>query len=169
MPSQRDSEPYTPEKYIKRHEYDTVRKSRFFKLFDSRQNGDSLRQICKNPQIDLHPSTGRRWLKERDRLGDKAYRRTRKISKKLGQKYILATATLDDLLRKDNPLNTKPYETVVKELHLPIKPRTLQHNFAVRKGARRYKKPRIQAISQKNHVERVKYGEEHQNKTISSF
>lgn len=169
MPSQRDSEPHTPEKSIKRHEYDTVRKSRFFELFDSRRNGDSLRQICKNPQINIPPSTGRRWLNERDHLGDKAFRRTRKISKRLGRKYIVATETLDDLLRKDNPLNTKPYETIVKELNLPIKPRTLQHNFAVRKGARRYKKPRIKAMSQKNRVERVQYGQEHRSKTISRF
>ena len=161
MPSQRDSEPHTPEKSIKRHEYDTVRKSRFFELFDSRRNADSLRQICKNPQINIPPSTGRRWLNERDHLGDKAYRRTRKISKRLGRKYIIATETLDDLLRNDNPLNTKPYETIIKELNLPIKPRTLQHNFAVRKGARRYKKPKIKAMSQKNRVERVQYGQEY--------
>ena len=118
MPSQRDSEPHTPEKSIKRHEYDTVRKSRFFELFDSRRNADSLRQICKNPQINIPPSTGRRWLNERDHLGDKAFRRTRKLSKRLGRKYIVATETLDDLLRKDNPLNTKPYETIVKELQV---------------------------------------------------
>jgi len=88
---------------------------------------------------------------------------------RLGPKYHVATSILDDLLRKDHPLNTKPYSTQVKELHLPIKARTLQHNFAVRKGVRRYKKSRIQAISQKNRVNRVKYGEEHQDKTIYRF
>ena len=72
-------------------------------------------------------------------------------------------------MRKDNPLNIKPYSTQVKELHLPIKPHTLQHNFAVRKGARRYKKPRIKAMSQKNRVDRVKYGEKHQDKMIYHF
>lgn len=169
MPSQRDSEPHTPERAIKRREYDTIRKSRFFEAFDSRENSDSLRQICKKPDINIPPPTGRRWLKERDYLGDQAYRKTRKISTRLGRKYTVDTVTLDDVLRKDHPLNTKPYETIVKELHLPIKPRTLQHNFAVRKGARRYKKPRIKGISQKNHVERVQYGQEHRDKTICRF
>ena len=119
MPSQRDSEPHTSEKNIKRHEYDTIHKSWFFELFDSHQNGDSLRQICKNPQINIPPSTGHRWLNERDHLGDKAFRGTRKISKRLGRKCIIATATLDDLLRKDNPLNTKPYELILKNSIYP--------------------------------------------------
>src|SRR6266496_169514 len=165
MPSQRDSEPRTPSPEPKRHEYVTIRKSRFYNAFDSKKNDESLRQICKRPQINIPPSTARRWLKERDTLGSKALRRTRKISKRLGRKYTVTTATLDDLLRKDNPLNT-PYETIVKELNLPIKPRTLQHNFMVRKAARRYKKPRIKAMSQKNRVERVQYGRLHQNETI---
>ena len=39
----------------------------------------------------------------------------------------------------------------------------------VRKGARRYKKPRIKAMSQKNRVERVQYGRLHQNETITGF
>jgi len=78
MPSQRDSEPHTPKRSIKRHEYDIIRKVRFYEAFDSRENSDSLRQICKKPEIDIPPSTGRRWLKERDHLGDQAYRRTRK-------------------------------------------------------------------------------------------
>jgi hypothetical protein len=45
----------------------------------------------------------------------------------------------------------------------------LQHNFAVRKRVKRYKKPRIKAMSQKNRADRVKYGEKHQDKTISRF
>jgi hypothetical protein len=94
---------------------------------------------------------------------------TRKVSIRLGRKYRISTSVLDDILRKDHPLNCKPYATQVKKLNLPIKPRTLQHNFAVRKGARRYKKPRIKVMSQKNRVDRVKYGEKHQDKTIYRF
>jgi hypothetical protein len=78
-------------------------------------------KFAKNQKLTFL-STGRRWLKERDHLGDQAYRRTRKISARLGPKYHeVATSILDDLLRKDHRLNTKPYSTQVKELHLPIR------------------------------------------------
>ena len=169
MPLNGNYGPHTPERELKRREYNTIKKSRFFDAFDHKAKDDSLAQICKRPDINIPPSTARTWLRKREIIGSPAYRRTRKISARLGRKYIVPTAVLDDLLRKDNPLNTKPYETIVKELHLPIKPRTLQHNFTVRKGARRYKKPRIKAISQKNRVERVKYGQEHRDKTICYF
>ena len=169
MPSQRDYEPHTPERNIKRHEYDTIRKCRFYDTFDSRQKGDSLRQICKQPQINIPPSTARRWLRERDILGSKSSRRTRKISKRLGRKYKVAEATLAPLLDENNPLNTKPYATQIKELRIPLTTRSLRRNFSKRFGARRYKKPYTKEISQKNRVERIQYGEEHQDKTISDF
>ena len=111
MPSQRDSETHTPPRSSERREYDTIHKCRFYNAFDSKQKGDSLRQICKKPDINIPPSTGHRWLTERDILGSKALRRTRKTSKRLGRKYKVSAATLAPLLDESNPLNTKPYET----------------------------------------------------------
>jgi hypothetical protein len=152
MPSNIDSSPHTPERCSKRREYDTIRKTRFYNAFDSKRTGDSLGQICKRPDINIPPSTARTWLRKREIIGSPAYRRTRKTSTRLGRKYILSTPILDDLLRHDHPLNCKPYATQVKELNLLIKPRTLQHNFAVRKGAKRYKKLKIKTMSQKKIV-----------------
>ena len=169
MPSQRDSEPHTPPRSSERREYDTIRKCWFYNTFDSKQKGDSLRQICKKPDINIPPSTGRRWLTERDILGSKALRRTRKTSKRLGRKYKVSAATLAPLLDESNPLNTKPYETQIKELRIPLTIRSLRRNFSKRFGARRYKKPYTKEISEKNRSERVQYGKEHQNKTISDF
>ena len=169
MPSKRDCEPHTPPRSPKRHEYDTIRRSRFYNAFDSKQKGDSLRQICKNPQINIPTSTGRLWLTQREQLGEQAFRRTRKISTRLGRKYRVSEATLAPLLDENNPLNTKPYETQIKELRLPLTTRSLRYNFSKRFGARRYKKPYTSEISKKNRKERVEYGEEHQNKTISAF
>ena len=169
MPSNSNYEPRTPSPEPKRHEYDTIRKCRFYDAFDSRKKGDSFRQICKHPQINIPPSTARRWLKEREILGSKAFRRTRKISKRLGRDYTVSEATLAPLLDENNPLNTKPYETQIKELHLPLTTRSLRRNFSKRFGARRYKKPYTKEISQKNHIERIQYGQEHRFKTISDF
>src|SRR5690242_13851140 len=40
MPSNNNCEPHTPPKSIKRVEYDTLRKARFFNAFDTRKSGD---------------------------------------------------------------------------------------------------------------------------------
>ena len=169
MGSNSNYEPRTPSPEPNRREYDTIRKCRFYDAFDSRKKSDSLRQICKNPRINIPPSTARRWLRERDILGSKASRRTRKISRRLGRKYKVAEATLAPLLDENNPLNTKPYATQIKELRIPLTTRSLRRNFSKRFGARRYKKPYTKEISQKNRIERVQYGQEHRFKTISDF
>jgi hypothetical protein len=65
-------------------DYDTVKKLRFFNAYDARGPTDSLRSIAH----DYAPSlpTAHRWLKERTQLGSPAYRRTRKLSTRLGRR-----------------------------------------------------------------------------------
>jgi hypothetical protein len=121
MPSNIDSSPHTPERYSKRREYDTIRKTRFYNAFDSKRIDDPLGQIYKRSDINISPSTAKTWLRKREIIGSPAYRKIRKTSKRLGRKYILSTPIFDDLLRHDHPLNCKFYATQVKELNLPIK------------------------------------------------
>ena len=97
--------------------------------------------------------------------------------------HIEGPEGLDKTRTKISSLNTDPWWLITQrsspqlqtlrdagqELNLPIKSYTLQYNFAVRKGARRYKKPRIKTISQKNCTKRVKYSKEYQDKTIYYF
>ena len=69
---------------------------------------------AKKPDINIPPSTARTWLRKREIIGSPAYRRIRKVSIRFGRKYRISTSILDDLLRKDHPLNCKPYAMQVK-------------------------------------------------------
>jgi len=169
MTSNHNCEPHTPPRKIKRVEFDTLRKTRFFTAFDAKKSEDSLAGICRQPDINIPPSTARFWLQQRESIGSPAFRRTRKLSSRLGRNFTLCESVLDELLGENHPLNEKPYATQVEELHLPVAPRTLQWNFSRRKGARRYKKPYTKEISEKNKQQRLKYGEEHQKETIRAF
>ncbi len=168
MSSNHNCEPHTPPRAIKRKEYDTLKKTRFFSAFDNKKSEDSLAGICKQPDINVPPSTARTWLRKRQLIGSPAFRRTRKLSSRLGRRFTVSESALDELLDENNPLNDKPYTTQVQQLQLPITPRVLQRNFSKRKGAKRYKMPYTKEISQNNREKRVKYGQEHQ-KSVMEF
>ena len=119
MTSNIDSGPHTPERNSKRHKYNIICKTRFYNAFDLKYTGNSLRQICKKPDINIPPSTVRTWLRKRKII--RSPTRTRKTSMRLGRKYRILISILDNLLRKDHPLNYKPYAMQVKKLNLPIK------------------------------------------------
>jgi len=80
MPSNGNREPHTPERALKRTEYNTVKKSRFFDAFDHKAKDNSLAQICKRPNINIPPSTARTWLKKRE-LGVNTYIKEDKIGR----------------------------------------------------------------------------------------
>jgi hypothetical protein len=74
------SPPTTPTRAIKRKEADTVNKSRFFEVYDSRTRGeDSLESLATKHGIAKR--TAYKWLKKRQIQGSPAYRKTRKLSK----------------------------------------------------------------------------------------
>jgi transposase len=78
--------PITPLRSIKHKEADTVKKSRFFKAYDS-QNGESLQTLAT--KYGITKRTACNWLNKRRIQGSTAYRRTRKLSKRLGRKPAL--------------------------------------------------------------------------------
>jgi hypothetical protein len=78
--------PSTPPESPQWREYDTIKRSRFFDAFDSKENSTSLGEIARLLEISIPPSTARTWLKKREILGDQARRRTRKTSSKLERK-----------------------------------------------------------------------------------
>lgn len=162
------SQPTTPNK-PKRREYDTVKRARFFDAYDSREKCDSLGQICRKLDFTLPHQTASYWLRQREKQGSPAYRRTRRLSSHLGRSYTTSEKVLDALLDPEDPAHSLRYEGQVKAKQLAIKPKTLQQNFAKRKGAYRFKKPRIKRITAKNRAERVRYGKNHQNRTITGF
>jgi hypothetical protein len=62
-----------------------------------------------------------------------------------------------------------PYDGIVKELDLNIKPQSLRKAFARRFHARKFKKRRTTVISKKNKNSRVSYGWRHQKAKITLF
>jgi len=102
-------------------------------------------------------------------LGSPALRRTRKISARLGRPFTLLEPQLEELEDPKHPLHKAPYETMVKELNLPISAYTLQQNCTKRRGARRFKNLRSKVISPWNKEKRVVYGHNHLGKGIYGF
>jgi hypothetical protein len=88
-PKTRSSGPVTPQKTKADHSvYSTRSRVRFFDAYDAREPGTSLRQFCQDHDPDL--GTASRWLRQRATLGSPAYRRTRKLSDRLGRRPIVS-------------------------------------------------------------------------------
>jgi hypothetical protein len=141
--------PTTPQKKPIRRKYDTIKRSRFFDAFDSKEDDQSLREIARLPEINIPPSTARTWLAKREHIGSLAVRRTRKNSSTLGRKPLVSTADLTQIINQQDPIHKKGYEEQVKELGSTAAPRTLQEHTS-KAGARRFKKPYQTKISKKN-------------------
>jgi hypothetical protein len=152
----------------KRGEYDTIKRSRFFNAFDSKENNVGVAGLCKTLDFNLPPSTARRWLKERDSLGSPGLRRTRKLAARLGRKSKVSEADLEKVTNQEDPLHEEPYSEQAKTLDGRPSARTLQHH-ATQAGARRFKKRYTTEISKKNKPIRVEYGEKHEKATLTGF
>jgi hypothetical protein len=163
------SPPTTPTRAIKRKEADTVKKSRFFEAYDSRTRGeDSLESLATKHGIAKR--TAYKWLKKRQIQGSPAYRKTRKLSKRLGRQPKLINDQLQRLLSPSNPVRNQHYEHQIEHFGLSCGIRTLQIALRDRANhARRYKSVRIKQLSNSNKEKRKKYGKEHQEKTIDDF
>jgi DDE superfamily endonuclease len=162
----------TPQKSSKRRksqEYDTIRRVRFFNAFDAKEKDVSFNDLCKNPEINIPPSTARTWLNLRAKLGSSALRRTRKLSTRLGRPNTIPDGRVKPLFDKEHPSHFEPYESIVRRENFSITPRSLQAAVSRRFNARRTKRPRTKPISKNNKIKRTNYGEEHQKKSIRRF
>lgn len=150
----------------KRKEFSTRRKVRFYDAYDDREPIESFNHLCARHRIQIPPSTGRLWLRQRDEFGDEAYHRLRKTSKELGRKFDVCEADLDYILDRSNGLTRKDPRDIVRLLKLDVHPRTLQASLSKRKHARRYKRRKTGFIKEKNKIARREYGKLHENDTI---
>jgi hypothetical protein len=116
--------PHTPTG-PKRYKFDTPHRARFFKAYDQRKKDESFNLIYRQKDIYIPPSTARRWLRERDLLGSPAYRRTRKVSKRLGRPYIISESQLRAILFPFHRLYGLRYPTIVKNESFSISTRGL--------------------------------------------
>lgn len=152
----------------KRHEYDTVTRTHFFDAWDARTPSRGVRHITHLPNVGITTPTGRSWLKLREEIGSKAYRSQRKTSSRLGRPPKVSALDLARLTDQKNPEHELHYVDQAKLL--PRKPAssTLQkHTAAI--NARRYEKPFVSNVSEKNKPLRVQYGQEYEKETIRGF
>ena len=163
------SPPTTPTRAIKRKKADTVKKSRFFEAYDSQTRGeDSLESLATKHGIAKR--TAYKWLKKRQIQGSPAYRKSRKLSKRLGRQPKLTDEQLQRLLSPSNPVRNQHYEHQIEHFGLSCNIRTLQIALRDRANhARRYKSVQIKQLSNNNKEKRKEYGKEHQEKTIDNF
>ena len=170
-PITRSKRPQTPPpQRLRGIQADTIKKSRFFQAWDERGSQETMHAICQ--AIGTTSPTGRRWLHERDQLGSKAYRRTRKLSHRLGRKSAVSDETCKMLVSPSrNPVSDQLYEAQIAYFHLPIKKRQLQTRLKQStNGGQRYKQAYIQKeILDKNRRLRTNYSKEHKDKTVYDF
>lgn len=151
-------------------EASTTKKTRFFDAFDARSQNESTRSICRDLEVD--PKTGRRWLQQRREIGQKAYRRTRNRSSRLGRPFSVTEKELQMLISPSkNPVRNQAYEAQIAYHKIPLRKRALQQNLTHRaSGSRRYKQAYVSKIlSQKNREKRVKFGQKHQGFSVEDF
>lgn len=160
--------PSTPIKQAKRRKWSTVRRVRFFDALKAMKKCDSLRQIARRPGIEIPDSTARLWRKAIDEKGEEALRTSRKSSSILGRRAKVSTADLDRLTDQQNPEHELPWSEQAKLLPGQPSERTLRRHCAT-VGAYRYHKPHVSEVSPTNCPIRVKYGQEHEGKTLTGF
>ena len=147
-----------------------MRKTRFYSAIDAKDPEQSLRSFYDEFGIDSH--TARRWLHQRIALGSPAYRRTRKLSQRLGapEKHHKSTyKMLPDPLQ--NSVRSMPLEAQIAHHNLDIHIRTVQRNLKKHtNNAQKYRKAYVKKeISMPIRRKRVQFGKEYEHKTIDSF
>lgn len=161
--------PKTPKKERGRQEWDTIKRTRFFDAFDSKSPQVSFNSLCQRPEISIPPATGRYWLKQREKRGSPTFRRTRKLSSRLGRAQKVSESDLDRLIDPNDPIHQAPPSTQIEELNLHCTTRTLRSNLRNRRNAGRYKQSPVAPLSDKNQQLRTQYGVDHCGKTITGW
>ena len=148
---------------------DTIKRSRFFEAWDSRQEGESLRSF-----VDHYPiarSTASDWLKLRDEIGDAAYRTTRRRSDKLGRKSKVSKELAKFIVSNENPYRKEPLEVNIEEHNIGVQPRQLRRRLKAEiDGGGSY----LMVFTNTEYKDyyyqnRVAYGKEHAGKSIQDF
>lgn len=137
--------PSTPDNSPKRSEFDTIPRTRFYHIYDCKQKDASLGAVCDQLDFHLLPTTARSWL---------------------GRKSKVSAADLKKITNQDDPIHNKPYEQQVQTLENKPSTYTLQRH-AYQDGARRYPKGYTAEILKTNKPNRVKYGQKHENETLT--
>ena len=120
----------TPKRSTNQGEYDTIRKTSFFKAVDERAFKNlRLPEVFKNEGISK--PTGHRWLKQREQGGLEAYRRLGKY--RSGRPLTVSDPSLNQIVDTSNPVRDQSYEVQINHFNLNVSKRTLQKDLRKRK------------------------------------
>ena len=114
--------PSTPDRSPARSEFNTIQRTRFYYIYDSKEKDISLGEVCKQLDFKLLPTTARSWIRKRENLGSLALRRTRKLSARLGRARYLHLIYRQSQISKiqSTKSRTKDRHKHSKISHLPI-------------------------------------------------
>ncbi len=160
----------TPDRPSKYSQYDTIKRTAFFRDYDEKWPAKDLPTISARNGITRQ--TGTNWLRQRRELGSSAYRRIRKRSEILGRKSRVLKETCEMLVSPSrNPVRDQLYDAQIEHHKIKVKPRQLIRRLkAETNGGQRYKQAYTRKVlSKKNRGDRVTYGQTHKNKTIEDF
>jgi hypothetical protein len=112
---------------------------RFYDAWDHRSPTRTLRALEREFGL-THPN-GQRWLDQRAYYGSPAYRRTRKLSDKLGRRPTISAEICKMLVSPSkNKVRDQQYEVQLEYHKIQASARTLQRKLkACTNGAQRYK------------------------------
>jgi hypothetical protein len=167
--TRRTARPRTPEYKSHSGEYTTIEKTRFFNAYDRDHPAKSIPQLAL--ESGTSEPTAKRWLRDRVKNQDSAYRHTRQRSKVLGKQSRVTKEQCERLVSPSNPVRGQFLEAQIDHFHVEVKPRQLKKMLKVHtKGGRRFKQAYVKKeISPANKAKRVKYGHEHKGKTIDEW
>jgi hypothetical protein len=162
------SPPKTPTRSpIKRKEHSTNTKYRFFLKYEESAGIASFASICCD--VEITTPCGCKWLKNRDVLGDLAWHKTRKLSKKLGAPQHTTKEEIQALVDPTrNPVRNQPLEAQLAFLQINLKLRQARKRLKQdTNGGGIYKAAFVQKeISEKNLKEQTEYRKHWQPYTI---
>lgn len=149
-------------------EKDTPTRTRFFHAFDNKENGVGMAKICKRDDIGISPACGRKWIKQREVLGEKAMKRTRKRSNCLGRRRKLNVQDVQPIADSSHPSHYRAYPEMIEKECWDVTTRTVQR-VAHEIHASRRPKGKTKAISKKNKEIRRSWGESRRSRTIRHY
>lgn len=123
------SPPRTPTRsLIKKKEFSTNRKYLFILKHEEEAGITSFASICRDMEITT--PCGRKWLKQRDELGDLAWHKTRKLSKKLRGPQYATKEEIQALVNPvRNPIHNRPLEAQIDLLQIKLGPNKYESNL----------------------------------------
>ena len=149
-------------------ELDTPRKLRFYHALDIKPASQSIGDFAKDQCLSR--TTAYDLIRQRKENGDAAYRRSRKLSCKLGRPRKIDPSISRMLVNPKNPVRDKKYPVQIDHHGLECSKRTLQRALARDcNGARRFKKIKVKKLSDKQKNTRHIWGRSMQGYSIKSY